>query len=241
MSQMEVIRSEGPLKKDWEVYLHTAQSTMDEDRIVIKELEDESDGLVVEKELEFDEGGIRLKMRGCTFGQMTKRAEQTVGRFLGTEMWTTLWDRAVEVYEDSLKIERYYEVVVILSKSGEGKASCTQKDVTELIENRGLWTTTGVVHKVLGLGTSEDGFGVLLKVKMAPWADREKMAAQARALGVLMIAKQSGPFGYNEEQSQRLNEQVAEFVVNGLCVKVDRTGQMVEVEEDEDGSNEGNA
>lgn len=28
MSLMEVIRSEGPLKKDWEVYLHTAQHAM---------------------------------------------------------------------------------------------------------------------------------------------------------------------------------------------------------------------
>lgn len=243
MSQMEMVVRPvvGPIKKDWEVYLHTAQTVMDEDKIVIKRFESETTGLVVEKELEFDKGGVRLRMRGCTFGQMTKRAEGTIGKFLGTEQWTTLWDRAVKVYEDSLKIERYYEVVVILSKSGEGEASCAQKDVTELVENSGLWTTTGKVHKVLGLGTSEDGFSVLLKVKMAPWADREKMAAQARALGVLMIAKQSGPFGYNEEQSQRLNEQVAEFVLNGLCVKVDRTGQKVEVEEDEDGSDEGNA
>lgn len=237
MSQMEVIRAEGPLKKDWEVHYHAALRAWDEDSIVINRLEEEeNDGLVIEKELEFTEGDIWLTMRGCTFGQMTKRAEGTIGKFLGREQWTTLWDRAVKVYEDSLKIERYYEVVVILSKSGEGEAFCTQKDVTELVENSGLWTTTGVVHKVLGLGTSEDGFSVLLKVKMAPWADREEMAAQARALGVLMIARNSGPFGYNEEQSQRLNEQVAEFVVNGLCVKVDRTGQKVEVEEDEDGS-----
>ena len=149
MSQMEVIRSEGPLKKDWEVYLHTAQHAMDEDKIVIKELEGEVIGLVVEKELEFDEGGIRLKMRGCTFGQMTKRAEQTIGRFLGTEMWTTLWDNAVKAYEDRCKVERYYEIGMSFSVRDEGKVYCWQKNVTESIKIGGLWTPIGVARRVV--------------------------------------------------------------------------------------------
>ena len=217
MSQMEVIRSEGPLKKDWEVYLHTAQTVMDEDKIVIKELEDESDGLVVEKELEFDEGGIRLKMRGCTFGQMTKRAEQTIGRFLGTEMWTTLWNGAVEAYENRFKVERYYEIGVSFSVRDEGRVYCWQKNVTESIKIGGLWTPTGVARRAVDEREGMETW-VTLECLRVPMTEEEKVVAvKARALGMMRIYRRV-PYGDAKTQELCL-EKMIEYIADGVMGK----------------------
>lgn len=218
---MEVIRSEGPLKKDWEVYLHTAQSAMDEDRIVIKKLEDESDGLVVEKELEFDEGGIRLKMRGCTFGQMTKRAEESIGKFLGTEKWERLWNKAVKEFYRLEKVQKFYEVGL---KFNDGEPEFWCKSVTEPINKSGWWEIENVAH---ACGTRENGrYGVGVVFEVPKNERPEVSEAKARAFGALSIYKAMG-----SEGTKKVAEDMTKFIIGddwGDCWDKD--------EEDENGS-----
>lgn len=217
MSQMEVIRSEGPLRKDWEVYLHTAQHAMDEDKIVIKELEDESDGLVVEKELEFDEGGIRLKMRGYTFGQMTKRAEGTIGRFLGTEMWTTLWDSAVEAYENRFNVDWYYEIGVSFSVRDEGRVYCWQKNVAKSIKIGELWTPTEVARQALDEREGMETWVTLERLRVPMTEEERIVAAKARVQGMMRIYRRA-PYGDAKTQELCL-EKMTEFIADGVMGK----------------------
>lgn len=214
---MEVIRSKGPAKKDWEIHLHTAQSEWDEDRIVIKNLEDESDGLVVERELEFGEGSITLKMRGCTFGQMAKRVEKTIGKFLKPDLWTLVWDRGVEEYENRLKVERYYEIGVSFSVQNKGEVYCWQTDVTETINAGGLWTSVGVAQRVMDERESMESWVTLERLKVPATEDEKVTAAKARALGMLRIYKRA-PYGIGELHELGL-EKMSEFVADGAMDK----------------------
>ena len=222
MSQMEVIRSEGPLKKDWEVHYHAALRAWDEDSIVINKLEEEeNDGLVIEKELEFTEGDIWLTMRGCTFGQMTKRAEGSIGKFLGTERWERLWNKAVKEFYRLEKVQKFYEVGL---KFNDGEPEFWCKGITETISKSGLWEIVNVVH---ACGTRENGRYDMCVMFEVPKNERPEVTeAKARAFGALSIYKAMGSAG-----TKKVAEDMTKFIIGdawGDCWDKD--------EEEEDGS-----
>lgn len=222
MSQMEVIRSEGPLKKDWEVILYIPRNNWDEEKITIKKLEEEeNDGLVVEKELEFDKGNIRLRMRGCTFGQMAKRAEESIGKLLGAERWERLWDKAVKEFYRSEKVQKFYEVGL---KFNDGKTVLWCKDVTEIINKSGLWESVNVARACRTRDNGQYDMCVMFEV---PKNERPEVTeAKARAFGALSIYKAMGSAG-----TKKVAEDMTKFIIGdawGDCWDED--------EEEEDGS-----
>ena len=207
MSQVEVIRSEGPAKKDWEVHYHAPRDTWDEERIVIKKLEEEENNkLVIEKELEFDEGNIRLRMRGCTFGQMTKRAEESIGKFLGAERWERLWDKAVKEFCRSEEVQKFYEVGL---KFNDEEPEFWCKDVTETINKSGLWE---IVNVVRACGTRENGrYDMCVRFEVPKNERPEVSEAKARAFGALSIYKAMGSAG-----TKKVAEDMTKFIVGDV-------------------------
>lgn len=207
MSLMEVIRSEGPLKKDWEV-TYRAGHFCDES-IEIKELKDEGEELVVEKDFEFFVGGMQLKMRGCTLGQMTNRTSNTIGKFLGMEKWTRLWDAAVKKYKEGLFRMRYFEIM-FAKRRDIWKGSLTE--ITDKVEAGGLWYRVGTVGQIVAQPGVE-GYVVLETVKEKEGMDDQEVFRRAKASGVVHLREQCGSFGGDEEERRQAHEALVEFVV----------------------------